>query len=56
VASTCNAQILHICRLGRQTEEAGSLKHKQSAEYKIVAERQGLPSRAAGGIFHITVR
>ena len=49
-------KILYICRLGRQTKEAGSLKHKQLADYKNVAEKQGLPNIAAGGIFHITVR
>jgi hypothetical protein len=45
---------LYICKLRRQTKEAGSVKHKQLAEYKDVVEGQGLPSRAAAGIFHIT--
>jgi hypothetical protein len=49
-------KILYICKLGRQTKETESLKHKQLAEYKNMVQRQGLPSRAAEGIFHITVR
>jgi benzoyl-CoA reductase/2-hydroxyglutaryl-CoA dehydratase subunit BcrC/BadD/HgdB len=49
-------KILYVCRLGRQTKEAGSLKHKQLAEYKNVVERQGLACRAEGGIFVLSVR